>query len=338
MTRREKILLVIAAAAIVVAVAVAVRLALRRSPATMVPVTLTGDVLKQAADPAQQTPLSDVIVTAATAGSALATTRSGPSGFFRVTVNIGRKTGAIVLLTFNRPDYKTLELMATKPGDQLYIARMQPLQPEATPQQPQAPAQVSEIKNVRVRYSLNVKTNIDVGSLAKQFLANNVGNVPCRGHQPCSPDGRWAARRSTLALDAETGNEFRNVRVICVAGPCAFTKVESSGSPTAAQRITVSVLNWSDSADFLVEADVTRVTETELVEHSYPFIVGQTMNFALPPGSEGASIEADLSGQYTVFPLGPAAILSWASCSMEAAQNGNRIYRCQLKAGYRFGG
>ena len=315
------------------------RFAIRGVTPFIAPITLAGDVLKQDADPARQTPLSDVTVTAA-AGSALMTTHSSPSGFFSLTVKLDRRRNTRVVLTFTHRDYKTLELVASNPGDQLYVARMQPLrsEPVAAAKQAQALVKIVEIKNVRVRYSLNAQTDVDVGSLAKQFLASNIGNVPCQGGEPCSPDGKWAARKTTLALDAEAGNVFRNVRVLCVSGPCAFTKIDSAAFARPAQRITVSVLNWSDPADFLVEADVTRVMATDSIQHSYPFLVGQTMNFALPPGSEGPSIEADLDGQYIVFPLGPALILSWANCSAEASQNGNKIYRCELKPGYRFAG
>jgi hypothetical protein len=167
-------------------------------------------------------------------------------------------------------------------------------------------------------------------------VAYNVGNIPCRGRPPCSPDGTWAATNTNLSVDAGEGNEFRNVRVLCIAGPCAFTKVDSGSFAHPARKITLSVLNWSDTTDFLVEADVIRTMVTEAVQHSYPFVVGQTMNFALPPASEGPTIEADLDGQYTVFPLGPALILSWASCSFEVSRDGNKIYRCQLKPGYQF--
>lgn len=339
MTRRQKIQLAAAVVIILAAVAVSLKIFKRRAPRPVASVTLVGDVLKQDTDPAQQTPLDGVIVTAAQ-GSAAVTTHSSPSGFFSLTLDLDPNTGGSVVLTFKRPDYKILKLVATNPGDQLYIARMQPLQSQApvAPNQPQAaaPAKLIQIKNVRVRYSLNEESTVDVGSLAKEFLAYNVGNIPCRGRRPCSPDGRWAAKVTTLPLDAEAGNEFRNVRVLCVAGPCAFTQIESDSFARPAQRIAVSVLNWSDPADFLVEADVTRIMATDSVQNSYPFLVGPTMNFALPPGSEGPSIEADLDGQYIVFPLGPALIVSWANCSVEASQNGNKIYRCQLKAGYRF--
>jgi hypothetical protein len=162
-----------------------------------------------------------------------------------------------------------------------------------------------------------------------------MGNVPCRGRPPCSPDGRWAAARTTLPLDAGDGDEFSHVRVLCVAGPCAFTKVESEAFARPTRKITISVLNWSDTTNFLVEADVIRTVVRDAIQQSYPFIVGQTMNFALPPGSEGPSIEADLDGQYIVFPLGPDLILSWATCSIEVSKDGNKIYRCQLKPGYQ---
>ncbi len=339
MTRRQKLLLAAASVLALIAVAVSLRIARKPAPRPIVQVTLLGDVLKQDSDPTQQTPLSGVIVTAA-GGLTSVTTRSGPSGFFSVTLSLDTTTGETVVLTFTHSDYKALKILATKPGDQLYIARMEPVQvqPEASPKQPQTPSKVTEIGNVHVRYSLSEQSTINVGSLAKQFLAFNVGNIPCRGRKPCSPDGRWAATTTTLPLDAEAGNEFRNVRILCVAGPCAFTKIESNTFARPSQRITVSVLNWSDATDFLVEADVTRIMATESIQLSYPFIVGQTMNFALPPGSEGPTIEADLDGQYIVFPLGPALILSFANCSAEASETGNKIYRCQLKPGYRFAG
>ncbi len=306
-------------------------------PRAVPAITLVGDVLKQDSDPAQQTPLAGVTVTAA-GGSTIVTRQTGPSGFFSVTLQPGVEKGESVILTFKHPDYKTLKIIAARPGDQLYIARLQPLQPEpnATLNPAAAPAKMVEIKNIQVRYSVKEKSTVVVGSLAKQFPAYNRGNVPCRGRLPCSPDDRWAATMTTLALDAEDGNEFRNVRILCVAGPCAFTKIEAGNFARPARKITLSVLNWSDATNFLVEADVIRTMVTDAVQHSYPFIVGQTMNFALPPGSEGPSIEADVDGQYIIFPLGPALILSWATCSVEVSQDRNKIYRCQLKPGYRF--
>jgi hypothetical protein len=339
MTRQRKILLATVVVAALAAVAVSLEIFARRVRHPATSITLTGDVIKNDVDPAQQTPISGVIVTAS-AGSANVTARSNPSGLFSIVWNPGRKTDEQVTLTFAHAGYKTLNMIATRPGDQVYIARMEPThaEPDATPKQAQSPSKTVVINSVRVRYTLTQQSTVDVGSLAKQFVAYNVGNIPCRGRKPCSPDGRWAARETVLPLDAEQGNEFRNVRILCVAGPCAFTQIESNSFLHPARRILVSVLNWSDQTDFLVEADVTRIMATDSVQYAYPFIVGQTMNFGLPPGSEGASAEADLDGQYILFPFGPRLILSWANCSTERSQSGNQIYRCQLKPGYRFAG
>jgi hypothetical protein len=337
MTRTQRISLATALGlAALGAVAVSIRFAIKQAPRLIPSITLVGEVLKDDSDPAQQTPVPGVSVTAA-GGLVTETRKSDPSGYFSITLKPGVKRGETVVLTFKHPDYKTLEITTTEPGDQLYVARMQPLHPETetTPKQNGAQAKIVEIKNLRVRYSSKEQSTVDVGSLAKQFSAHNTGNVPCRGRPPCSPDGSWAAARTTLPLDAGEGNEFHNVRVLCVAGPCAFTKIESTNFAHPARQITVSVLNWSDTADFLVEADVIRTMVTSAVQQSYPFIVGQTMSFALPPGSEGPCIEADLDGQYTVFPLGPDLILSWGTCSMQLSTDRNKIYRCQLKPGYR---
>jgi hypothetical protein len=244
--------------------------------------------------------------------------------------------GQPVLLTFQHPGYETLEIAATTPGNQLYIARMRPVQLETAGNSNHsgAPAQLIAVTNLRVRYTSKERSTVGVGSLAKQFPAPNVGNVPCRSQEPCSPDGRWKATKTTLPLDAGEGNEFRNVRVTCIAGPCAFTKIASDHLEQPTRNITLSVLNWSDTADFLVEADVARTMMTDTVQYSYPFKVGQTINFSLPPSSEGASIEADLDAQYIVFPLGPDVILSLATCTVEVSNDGNKTYRCQLKPGY----
>jgi hypothetical protein len=334
--RKQTVIGIVAALCILIAIVLVVELNRHRAAARHAPVTLVGNVLKQDSDPAQQTPLADVLVSAS-ASSGTQSVRSGPTGLFSVTLNPGPEKGESVILTFKQAAYKPLRIVATRPGDQLYIARMEPLQPEAQAALKSAttPAKAVELNNIRVRYTVKEQSTVNVGSLAKLFTVHNLGNVPCRGRPPCSPDGRWAASRTDLPLDAEDGNEFRNVRVLCVAGPCAFTQVLLPNTATPKRTFTVSVLNWSDTAVFLVEAEVIRTMVTDAVQYVYPFIVGSTMNFALPSGSEGPSIEADLDGQYVVFPLGPLLNLAWASCTVEVSQQGNKNFRCQLKPGYR---
>jgi hypothetical protein len=87
---------------------------------------------------------------------------------------------------------------------------------------------------------------------------------------------------------------------------------------------------------FLVEADVVRTALTDLIRQSYPAIYGRSMTFTLPREGEGPSIQADLDGTTIVFPLGPALILSWASCNLQVTAKQSRLYSCVLKPGYRF--
>jgi hypothetical protein len=302
-------------------------------PVPLSAVSLVGAVVRQDADPRKQEPLSNVTVTAEN-GSVIASGQSTSSGFFQLTIHPRVYAGRLITLRFEHPDYQPREITASVPADQLFIVRMQP-RVRASQESARALAKITHIKDTRVRYLLKEQRSLNVGTLAKQFEAPNNRNVPCQDAEPCSPDRKWKATTTSLALDAEQGNEFQNVRVSCIAGPCPFTSIQSNDLTHPARKITVTVLNWSDTTNFLVEADVTRSTVTDAVRYSYPFIVEQTMNFALPAASEGPSVEANFEGQALVSPLGPALNLSWATCSVET-QNGGKIYRCQLKSGYQF--
>jgi len=59
------------------------------------------------------------------------------------------------------------------------------------------------------------------------------------------------------------------------------------------------------------------------------------MNFTLPVAAQGMSIEAQMNGSEIVFPLGPNLRLSWADCTLTATEQA-RLYRCDVKPGYRF--
>ena len=98
----------------------------------------------------------------------------------------------------------------------------------------------------------------------------------------------------------------------------------------------VSARDWSDTATFLLEAEVFHPMVSQVVHESYPVIFGDGLNFTLPSTAEGVSIEADLDGQTIIFPLGPALFLSWASCNARVNPDQTRVYRCELKPGYRF--
>jgi len=85
------------------------------------------------------------------------------------------------------------------------------------------------------------------------------------------------------SLDAGADNVFDNIRSSCIAGPCPFARIDSSGFAHGGRNIRVSALNWSDAATFLVEAEVFHTAISSNVRKLYPVIFGRTLNFTLPP-------------------------------------------------------
>jgi hypothetical protein len=164
----------------------------------------------------------------------------------------------------------------------------------------------------------------------------NTGNVACEHQAVCSPDGKWKAATGGVSLDAGADNEFRNARLSCIAGPCPFTQVDSDRFSRGGRVINAVVRNWSDTTTFVLEAEVFRPEITAISQHSYPTILGRRLNFSLPVRAEGASIEAEVAGQQIVFPLGPTASLSWATCEVRAEKDQTRLFRCELKPQYGF--
>jgi hypothetical protein len=138
------------------------------------------------------------------------------------------------------------------------------------------------------------------------------------------------------SLDAGEGNVFRNARVTCIAGPCPFTRVDSDGFSAGGRNIKVLIRSWSDTATFVLQADVSRTQVGDIVRESAPVIFGRSMNFTLPAKAEGPSIEAEMNGSRIVFPLGPTPVLSWAECNVRVEKNQVKDYRCELKPGYRY--
>jgi len=295
------------------------------------PVLLRGAVTVQDSDPRKELPIADVEVTAAN-DLRTVTAKSDATGLFRITLPIGLRRGHAITLQFRHPGYVPLDLKEFA-SDKLYVAHLEPLrrQVHIEPNKPQF-----SVANVRVRYSIKTTAAVNIGSAAKVFQIENKGNVPCRGREPCSPDGTWKAAIGGLTLDAGSGNEFRNARTSCIAGPCPFTKIESDRFSQGGQTITVFARGWSDTTTFLLEAEVFHSMASEMVYHLYPVIFGRALSFTLPPQSEGVSIEADIEGSTLIFPLGPDLFLSWADCNTTANEDRTRVYRCELKPGYRF--
>jgi hypothetical protein len=248
-------------------------------------------------------------------------------------------SGRPITVSFRHPSYEPLD-MTVQTGrleikNALYVAAMIPIPPKtmAGPSHPEA-----VVTNIRVRYTLNSRTETNVGSAVKTFQVVNTGNVPCNHQAPCSPDGKWKAASASESLDAGADSTFSNVRASCIAGPCPFTRIDSSGFIHGGRNITVSVLDWSDTATFLMEAEVYHSAIDSNVRQLYPVIFGRTLNFTLPPTQEGVSLEAEIDGSPMVFPLGPALNLSWATCTVRTGTEKEKttVYGCELKPGYRF--
>ena len=84
-------------------------------------------------------------------------------------------------------------------------------------------------------------------------------------------------------------------------GPCPFTRIEDDHFSQGGRIITVSAWDWSDTATFVLEAEVYRPMVSQMEHWSYPVIFGEGLSFTLPSAAESVSIEADLDGQTIIF-------------------------------------
>ena len=323
-TRAARKIKILTGTAVAVGLVIAIFLFTARRVASR---TLTGVVLVDDPDIRKQRPIANVRVEAATDLSAV----TDATGLFRLKLPPMPRKG--VHLSLQHPGYAPLQRDIAVDG-RLYVLLMNPA--GMKPAGALAPTAELPVSDVRLRYTESVRTSIDTGSALKSFEIVNRGNVPCNGRPPCSPDGKWKAAIGGASLDAGEDNEFREARVSCVAGPCPFTKIEDDNFSRSARNISVRVRDWSDTVSYVLEAEVTRATMSDLIRLSYPLILGRSLNFSLPPSGEGPSIEANVAGVEAVYPLGPGLHTSWADCSQQTAADSTKKYRCDLKPGYRF--
>jgi hypothetical protein len=292
------------------------------------PISLRGAVLVQDTDPRKQQPIGGVQVSLGDLN--IPDTKSDSSGFFTIKLPKLIRKGHPIALSFRDPHYRPLVLNDVV-SNRLYVVHLVALSPVAPKNQPEV-----KVANVRVRYTVKAMTQLNVGSAVKTFEIENKGNVPCKGQHLCSPDGRWKAAVGSATLDAGMGNEFRNARASCIAGPCPFTRIEADHFSQGGQVINLTARDWSDTATFLLEAEVFRPMISQAERWSYPVIFGDALSFTLPSAAESVSIEAELDGHAIIFPLGPSLFLSWANCDAGVNPDKGRVYRCTLKPGYRF--
>jgi hypothetical protein len=293
--------------------------------------SISGAVMRQDSDPRKQIPLAGVVINVE-GDLAPGDWTTDANGFFHVILHYGINPGEPITLHFRHPEYQPLDLEEFA-GDRIYLARMTPVAVDKSPAASRAQVAVG---NIEVRYSVTTQATESVGSLVKTFQIMNKGGVPCRNQSPCSPDRRWKAEPGELALDAGEGNEFQNARASCIAGPCPFTTINRPAYLAEGRMLKIDALDWSDTATFLVEAEVYRVMVSSTSRESFPITFGEALNFAVPEGAEGVTVEAEMDGKPIVFPLGPNLILSWADCTASMTSNKARAFRCALKPGYRF--
>ncbi|PYV53486.1 MAG: hypothetical protein DMG98_20910 [Acidobacteria bacterium] len=224
---------------------------------------IQGAVITRNSDPRKQLPIADVEITASD-GISVVKSKSDASGLFTIKLRKPLLRGQIIALQFRHPNYDPLELSANTPG-QIAVASLAPVV-RAKPIPDNLPKQT--IGNVRVRYSIKTASVVTIGSAVRAFEAINEGNAPCAAHLQCSPDGKWRAATASTSLDAGEGNEFRNARASCIAGPCPFTRIDSTGLDHDGRTISVSGTSWSDTATFLVEAEVVHPMTTDVVRNS----------------------------------------------------------------------
>jgi hypothetical protein len=314
-----------AALVVVVVLVILVRSRLQNS------VLIEGAILMQDSDPRRQLPISGVDVTASVR-EATVHSRSDTSGFFRLRVPLSLWRSETANLDFRHPGYQPVHI-AQRLADQIYMVRMAAV---ASPSVLAPTGAQATLKDVRVRYVTKATTPINVGSIAKTFEVANIGDVPCNHAPVCSPNGRWKASIGGLTLDAGEGHEYRDVRTSCIAGPCPFARIDSDQFSRGGRVIKALVRNWSDTVTFLIEAEVMQTIPSDSIRNAYPIIFGREMSFTLPPPAQGPSVETDINGEEIVFPLGPALTLPWAVCSLQVGADRTKLYRCELKTGYRF--
>lgn len=299
---------------------------------------LQGAVIRSDMDTHKQEPISGAVITASH-GVVSATSRSDASGYFKINFPQVIWPGEIMTINVSHPDYHSQSLEwrvdFRRTVRRLIIVALQPIPMPVLAPVSGKPATV--ISDIRIRYTVNAPSEESIGSAARTFQVVNQGNVPCRHQGPCSPDGNWKAATNSITLDAGLGNQYRDVRASCIAGPCPFTRIDTRAQ---GRTIVATAVDWSDTATFLLEAEVFHTSIDASVRQTYPVIFDQSLSFTLPAAQEGVTIEADVGGTAVIFPVGPDVYLDWATCTVRTnpGQQKSIVYQCALKPGYRFAG
>jgi len=170
----------------VVAGAMAITLAIRMHHWSAGTTRLKGAVIIRDDDTRKELPIADVAVTASD-GATSATTPSNASGYFDLPFKGGIWPGQTVTLSFRHPDYEPLDIKLQSSlrlsAKQLWVIRMVPTHEHSGAGLSKPPVVMS---NIRVRYTVNSQTEVNIGSAVKTFQVVNQANVPCVRGSPCS--------------------------------------------------------------------------------------------------------------------------------------------------------
>src|SRR5579859_972864 len=181
---------------------------------------IQGATIRKDSDTRKESPIAGVSIKASH-GDEVVTTQSDPSGYFKIAFPGTVLPGQTVNLSFRHADYRPVDLSVTiRFRSSLRQLAVVPMEPAAI--RPTADSDHSSIavSNIKVRYTVNSQDEENIGNAVRTFQVVNKGNTPCRRKYPCSPDGQWKATSASVDLDAGIGNEFRDARASCIAGPC----------------------------------------------------------------------------------------------------------------------
>lgn len=333
MTKGNKIALWVAVSAVVGTVTPVVLLRFTHWRPRMV--RIQGAVIQRSSDPRDELPVAGTIVTVYD-DTTRVTAVTSDTGYFDVKFPERIWPSETVHLSFRAPDYQpldeTLLIGLHIKVNNLFVVKMISTAAPA----PAPVAHPTKVDDIRIRYTVNERTDNNVGSTVKVFDVVSKGNIPCNKNELCSPDGLWKAAKGSVTLDAGPGNVYRNVRVSCIAGPCPFTRIDPRGYENGGEKIVVTATDWSDTATFLIEAEVFQESIASKLRLSYPVKYGRDLHFTAPPTAEGVTIEANVGGAPVVFPLGPDLFLSWGICNSRKGPGNDTIYQCELKPQYSF--
>jgi hypothetical protein len=213
--------------------------------------TLSGSVLRDDFDPTKRSAIEKVSVTAqADDGTTSRPVLTDSNGLFTMPLSFSAKIGKSVTLNFSHPNFEELNKIVpvVEMADSYYL----------WPKNQAVADERPVVRDRPVRFLLAAYAP-PARELTKTFQVANRANVRCNGQQPCSPDGKWKATIGSATLDAGAGDVFTSGTATCIAGPCAFARIETDGfSKAGARTISVAVRCWSDTVTFRLSGTAAR--------------------------------------------------------------------------------